>query len=162
MPTPTYTLIDSVTLGSSASSVTFSGISAAGKGDLVLTMEFKGSGGNAYGAFTFNGDTGSNYTSVFAYGDGSSAASSTASNTKFAYFAATTTDAYLERYEILDYSATDKHKTILGRGDRANYRTHMVAGRWANTSAITSIEIFALSNSYAAGSTFHLYQLVSE
>ena len=36
MATPTYTLIDSTTLTSSASSVTFSSISATGKGDLVL------------------------------------------------------------------------------------------------------------------------------
>ena len=162
MATPTYTLIDSVTLGTSASSVTFSSISATGKGDLVLTMEFKGSGGNAYGALRFNGDTGSNYSTTFALGDGSAPGQGGGTSDKIAVFAATTTSSYLEQYQIMDYSATDKHKSLLRRGNRADYRVDMLAGRWANTAAITSIEIFALTNSYAAGSTFHLYQLVSE
>ena len=37
MATPTYTLIDSVTLGSSASSVTFSSIPAGGDAVLVIS-----------------------------------------------------------------------------------------------------------------------------
>jgi len=38
MATPTYDLLDSTVLTSSASTVTFSGISATGKGDLVLVI----------------------------------------------------------------------------------------------------------------------------
>ena len=162
MPTTTHTLIEAVTLATNASSVTFSSIPTTGKGDLVLTMEFKGSGGNAYGALRFNGDTGSNYSITFALGDGSAPGQGSGTSDKIAVFAATTTSAYLEQYQIMDFSATDKHKSLLRRGNRADYRVDMLAGRWANTDAITSIEIFALTNSYAAGSTFSLYQIVSE
>lgn len=161
MATPAYIPIYTTTLASSASSVLMAGIPQDYR-DLVLVMEFKGSGGNAYGALRFNGDTGSNYSITFAYGDGSSTGQGASTSDKIAVFAATTTSPYIEQYNIMDYSATDKHKTLLRRGNRADYRTDMLAGRWANTAAITSIEIFALTNSYAAGSTFSLFGILGE
>ena len=61
-------------------------------------------------------------------------------------------------YDLLDYSATDKHKTILVRfGSNSDSIALAAAGRWASTSAITSIRIYRETGSFAIGSTFELY-----
>lgn len=155
MPTPTYDLLDSTTLSSSASSVTFSSIDQSYR-DLIVVV----SGTNATGAqtlrFQANGDTGSNYNSVRMDGNGSSASSlalSAQDNVQLAVFGTTQAVAITH---IMDYSATDKHKTLLARGDRADDRTRATAGRWASTSAITSITLYG-SNSYNFDATFSLY-----
>jgi len=81
----TYTPIATTTLGSAASSVTFSSISGAYT-DLVLV----GAGtlaSNLYLNVKFNNDTGSNYSRTELYGDGSSAASYRESNQSTQNFA---------------------------------------------------------------------------
>ena len=58
----------------------------------------------------------------------------------------------------MDYSATDKHKTMLSRGGSSSFGVGMNAGRWANTSAVTSVLVIGQSGlDFAAGSTFYLY-----
>ena len=171
MATPTYTLIDSVTLGSSASSVTFSGISATGKGDLVLVTNAKNTQAeNSYIVLNFNGDTGeSNYPLVNMRGNGSSTNSRTTETGPYLYvnldtrFSNSATRRGLSQISIFDFSATDKHKSILIRSDVAEIGTEAIAARWASTSAITTILISMWNaGSFAIGSTFHLYQIVSE
>ena len=158
----TYTLIDSVTLGSSASSVTFSGISATGKGDLVLVVEAVGSGGGINLNVNFNSDTGSNYPWVAMSGDAYGGAySSSGTNTWVSGDSTDSTNKILSTFQIMDHSATDKHKSVLVRSSKYD-QTKAWAARWANTSAITSVAISTNFNSFAAGGTFHLYQLVSE
>ena len=150
MATPTYTLLDSVTLGSSASSVTFSSISQD-YGDLVLVV----SPSNAMqGELRFNSDSGSNYNFVYMRGTGSSAQSNSGTVT----YELIDTGAYdLCRVQIMDYSATDKHKSMLNRSDRSSARTVARACRWANTSAITTVSITGATGNFDAGSTFYLY-----
>jgi hypothetical protein len=164
MPTPTYTLIDSVTLTSSASSVTFSSISAAGKGDLVIITKYLGNGGESGTRYRFNSDSGANYSYVLAQGDGSTVSwgSSSSFTGVIGFATATATVAALQKLQISDYAATDKHKSVLVRSDRANQLTAMAAARWANTSAITNITIDSLGSNFAIGSTFQIYQIVSE
>ena len=157
MATPTYTLLDSVTLGSSAASVTFSSISQDYR-DLVLVIEAKSTYGSCLFDLRFNGDSGDNYYYVQAFGTGSTTESYSGNIDRIICSSAsgTTTSAGFNVTSIMDYSATDKHKTTLSRGNNAASRTEMMAGRWANTSAITSMNISAV-NEYAAGSTFYLY-----
>lgn len=166
MSTPTYTLIDSVILGSSASSVTFSGISGTGKGDLVLVVNAFPNGGTIAGYLEVNGDTGSNYSIVNMRGNGSSANSLTTTQANFRINVydtyAPTGQSFNSITSLQDFAATDKHKSILSRSNNAATGTEAIAGRWANTSAITSVKFFTINNSYAIGSTFHLYQIVSE
>ena len=158
MATPTYTLIDSTTLTSSASSVTFSSITQDYR-DLILVIDAKHATTNENNTLQFNGDSGSNYSNVYMYGTGSSTGSSAQT---LAYiridFATemTTTNPNLDIVQIMDYSATDKHKSTLSRANNSSNATEATAGRWANTSAITSIVIAPRSGSYASG-TFHLY-----
>jgi hypothetical protein len=167
MPTPTYTLIDSVTLTSSASSVTFSSISATGKGDLVLAVEQTGAGVNAWINVRFNGDSGTNYYGVSMAGSGSSTQSATLTQSYLAVGGGVEysdgTNPQQAILQISDFSATDKHKTMLSRSNVAvgsGVGTAAYAGRWANTAAITSVAF--VNRTFAAGSTFFLYQLVSE
>lgn len=150
----TYDLLDSVTLSSSAASVTFSSIDQSYR-DLVLVVEHLGSGGNASLNVTVNGDTGSNYSSVWMTGTGS-ASSGSATLAYLVGITATETVAPLNILQIMDYSATDKHKAVLTRSNTPTF-VQARAQRWANTSAITSLLIQPSSNQYAAGSTFYLY-----
>ena len=151
MPAPTYTLIDSVTLTSSASSVTFSSISQS-FGDLVLSINATSAAADQL-YIQFNDDTGANYSAVNVYNTTSnSLAGRTNANITYGVnFPSLTTS------HIMDYSATDKHKTILSRpGSATTSVVGMNANRWASTSGITKIVITGFA-SMTAGSTFFLY-----
>ncbi len=87
MATPTYHLIDSTVLSSSASSVTFSSISQDYR-DLILVATGTTSTAT-YRAVQLNGDTGSNYSYVNAAGDGSATNS----------YAGTTTRIFWDFYQ---------------------------------------------------------------
>ena len=161
--TPTYDLIASNVLSSSASSVTFSSIPATYR-DLVLVCDLGGAG-NVLPYIQFNSDTGENYNLVRAGGNGSSALSSqSAGATQIPlYFQgyATSTSRSIILTSVLDYSATDKHKPVLARSNGASNGTDMIAGRWANTAAINAIFIGNFGVDFASGSSFHLYGIAS-
>jgi hypothetical protein len=161
MPTPTYKPLATVTLAGSTSSVTFSSIPATFR-DLVLVFN----GGAVSGAHNltvaFNSDTTSgNYSGVSMTGTGSSALSTSSGLARLL-----NDYGYLEANQavivsqFMDYSATDKHKTFLSRSNNAANGVSAVAGRWANTAAITSIAITTGAN-FSSGSTLSLYGIAS-
>lgn len=165
MATPTYTPIASITLGSSASSVTFSSIPQDYR-DLVLKVtctNATGGGGNILPVAVLNSDTGSNYSRVRMTGDGSSTASGSSTGDNFLNLFsgvdANETDEGLYLANFMDYSATDKHKTVIARANQVTDRVGAIASRWADTSAITQIEMTTASagDDFASGSTFALY-----
>jgi hypothetical protein len=163
MPTPTYTLIDSVTLATATASVTFSGISATGKGDLVLVVNATTSTITSLRQ-RFNADSSSTYSSVIMGGT-----SSTGSVTRDFplidwgfYSFPRATAGYIGIQTIADFASTDKHKSTLLRSNNASDGTEAIASRWPSTAAINAIEIYAASGTISVGSTFHLYQIVSE
>ena len=155
MATGTYTPIASITLGSSASSVTFSSIPQDYR-DLVLISNSTVS--VSYLLMQLNGDTGNNYHNVVMWGTGSSNDSS-GNNYSALYLGwrGEGTNIFMSKAQIMDYSATDKHKAALIRDDYPHSYTDALAGRWANTQAVTSIRLFELSGTILAGSTFALY-----
>lgn len=158
MPTPTYTPLANITLGSSAASVTFSSISQLYR-DLVLVYNGNLSA-DAYFWLRFNGDTGSNYNLVTAVGDGSSTSSSADTNNGWlavGLYVGSPSSKSIMRMNFMDYSATDKHKSSLIRYETITGGTSMMAGRWASTSAITSILIQAQTTTFVAGTTMALY-----
>jgi peptide methionine sulfoxide reductase MsrA len=160
MPTPTYTPLATVTLASSASSVTFSSIPATYR-DLILVFVGTPST-DTYARVRFNGDTGSNYNYVFMYGDGSTAVSSAFASQTFGYTG--NTDAAIGNtiVQIMDYPATDKHKTYLSRNmSSSGGLTMATAGRWANTSVINSIQVSTNAGTFNSGFTFSLYGVIS-
>ena len=161
MPTKTYKALANVTLSSATANVTFSSIPATYR-DLVLIISSNNSSASARDIrIQFNIDTGSNYSRVVMLGDGSSATSgSSASLTSTFNFGAnkSTEPPAVVIINIMDYSATDKHKTILNRGNVAGELVLADAHRWADTSAITSMKLFVnLNPNFTSGSTFSLY-----
>jgi hypothetical protein len=163
--TDTYRPLATVTLGSSASSVTFSSIPATYR-DLILVINGEVTT-NANVQMRLNADTGSNYSGVVMRYDGSAVNSGSGTyNTFYLSWSLTASgNRFLGITNIMDYSATDKHKTVLHRDTRTNPDPSLIpeaqAGRWANTSAITSMLLFLSSGNYAAGSTFSLYGIAS-
>jgi hypothetical protein len=151
MPTPTYDLIASTVLSSSASSVTFSSISQDYR-DLVLVCKT-----DNVTVVRVNSDTSSIYYNVRAAGNGSSTASSTFDEISW-FSASNYGTSGLSMWQFMDYSVTDKHKTVLSRVNDSTANVSMAAHRWASTSAITALEVTTLGNgNYSAGSTFYLY-----
>lgn len=158
MPTNTYTPIASITLGSNTTSVSFASIPNTYR-DLVLVFNGATTASVVGLILQFNGDTGSNYPIVVAQYDGS-ATSGTASTTSMELGVLTTGRGNVIA-QIMDYSAADKHKTVLSRGDQAGDRTRMTAGRWSNTNAINAITVATNINQMASGSTISLYGVLS-
>jgi len=160
MPTPTYTALATVTLGGTASSVTFSSIPATYR-DLVLVIS--GTASNTINVvIRLNGDTGSNYSYVVAEGNGASAASLSGTDAlpEVGRMSTTLSNTIVQ---VMDYSATDKHTTLLGRGNSSADLTRMSATRWANTAAVTSLTAFAspTPRTFSSGTTLSLYGIVS-
>lgn len=153
--TPTHVLLNQIELSSTASSVTFSNI-PQGYGDLVLAVDARAAQADV--RLRINGDTGASYNWLYAEGNGSSGSSNSSANqASFGYFYVSTATNFVSVLNFMDYSATDKNKSLLIRNNQASARVSMIVGRWANTSAITSIELFTTpTGGYSAG-TFSLY-----
>lgn len=167
MPTNTYTALATVTLGGSDASIVFGSIPATYR-DLVLVIgSAKSASGNPAVVARFNSDSGTNYPYVRMTGNGSSAASASITTDTFlnlaAAFGINTTENATIILQVMDYSATDKHRPVLVRSNLAGAGVEAIAGRWANAAnAITQIELFNTSSiSFATGTTFSLYGIAS-
>jgi len=162
MPTPTYKALATVTLGSSASSVTFSSIPGTYR-DLVIVTDTLASANGLILGFRFNGDTGSNYSRVWMLGDGVNPGSGTTTNNFAPLANVWSSDRSITTTQIIDYSATDKHKPLLVRWDTMRSGSFVLrqANRWANTAAITSVTVLQDSGTISAGSRIDLYGIVS-
>lgn len=152
----TYTPIATTTLGSAASSYTFSSIPSTYT-DLVLIVNASSGAGISINC-QLNGDTGSNYSYTGLYGNGSSAGSSRASNQTGAYLGYIgSTQIYNVINHFMNYSNTTTYKTILNRKNQADQYVEADVALWRNTAAINSIKIYPGSGNFDAGSTFTLY-----
>jgi len=159
MPTPTYIPLQTITLGSAASSVTFASIPATYR-DLVLVINgaMPTSGGEVYARL--NSDSGSNYSAVRMTGNGSSSSSAALTSNRLGFFYTTGSELANVIVSLMDYSATDKHKTTLSRGSQAAGRGVAAWGsRWANADAVTTIAIYHEGGDYPSGVTFSLYAI---
>jgi hypothetical protein len=157
MPTPTYTPLATVTLGSAAASVTFSSIPATYR-DLILVVEGLVTADSSI-KIAFNGDTtDSNYPCVFMRGTGSATDSGTVNRLISQFYSASRNNLICQ---IMDYPATDKHKTLLIRDQNPNVQTLARAMRWSNTSAVTSLVVSATSSTFVSSTTFNLYGIAS-
>jgi hypothetical protein len=160
MPTPTYTPLATVTLGSSTSSLLFSSIPSSYR-DLVLVI-----GGNTSATaevqLRFNSDSGSNYFAVRGLGfTGGVYTDSNTSVTSTAAIASIGTSNNTVIQHIMDYSATDKHKNVLARSMIGTSDVVMGTARWASTSAITTINVLISTGTYSIGTVFSLYGIAA-
>ena len=170
MPTPTYVPLATVTLGTATSTVSFSAIPSTYR-DLIISVQGKAATASSYFRMRFNGDTSNSVSHVNMMGQEGNTANSnsnTGSNAVDVDFFGNllTTADNIHQIQIMDYSATDKHKTTLIRqkfhgATATDIRVAALAARWADTSAITSISIFLNSGNIAAGSTFSLYGVIA-
>ena len=162
----TYEPIATTTLGSSASSVTFSSISGAYT-DLILVITAKSTIGNTDNYIRFNGDTANNYSTTWLTGNGSAATSGRESNQAGilldygAYLK--TTGFTLCIVQIMNYSNSTTYKTVLTRSNDANTGVDALVGLWRKTpEAITSLTLDPVgTQGLEAGSTFTLYGIAA-
>jgi hypothetical protein len=153
MATPTYTLIDSVTLSTAVTNLTFSSLPQT-YGDLVIVTSGTFSGASGI-ELQLNDDT-SNYSMVSMGGNGSSTFSATDSSFRLAYY--TISGQTTTIGNLMDYSATDKHTTMISRASPSGDVVSATASRWANTEAVTKIKIInAAGETFSVGHTFHIY-----
>jgi hypothetical protein len=164
MGTPTYTPLANITLGSSASSVTFGSIPSSYR-DLVVVVSANATANSTQLFARYNSDSSSSYPAQRMSGNGASTSAIFSTSPTYVPFTTipriNTTGRYMGRLQVMDYSATDKHKTSLVRSDESEDGTEAWVSRWPSTSAINSILLYAPSNSFTAGSTFALYGIVA-
>jgi hypothetical protein len=164
MPTNTYTPLATVTLTGSDSEIVFASI-PTGYRDLILIVgNMTSTAANTFYLQT-NGDTASNYSWVAAWGTGSGTGSASGTGTGIligGYTGLSTSTGQTTLVQLMDYSSSDKHKTVLARHNNSASEVLMSSGRWANTGAITSISLKVLpSGSFQTGSTFSLYGVIA-
>jgi hypothetical protein len=146
--TSSYESIATVTVGSGGqSTISFTSIPSTFK-HLQIRASF--ATGETYGQMvgTFNSDTGSNYSRHFLYGTGAAAGSagySSVANWNAGYGATITTYPVASVIDILDYTNTNKYKTVRTltgqdvNGSGGNI--YMYSNAWLNTAAITRIDL---------------------
>lgn len=158
-----YIALANITLGSDQQTVTFSNIPTSVGGvnlrDLVLVFNGALTGNDVF-IMRYNGDTGANYAYIEARGQsGNTVVSESVSGRTFNYLGFLSAGRNTSITQIMDYSATDKHKSALSRYGNSNAdQVGMVALRWGNTAAITSISIRPeQSTLISSGATLALY-----
>ena len=155
----TYTPIATTTLGSAASSVTFSSISGTYT-DIILVFNGTLTTSATSWGLQFNSDTGTNYSNTTLYGDGSSAGSNRATSQTSTIGSYSGTDNSTNIHQIMNYSNATTYKSVLSRNNGGGFVSARVA-LWRSTSAITSVTAITASNQFASGSTFTLYGVKS-
>jgi len=163
----TYEKIATNTLSSTQATVTFSSISGSYT-DLILVINPIASGvADSYPYIRFNSDSGSNYSRLFIRGTGTTASSDKVANETLAYLiggnVVQTDSTFNGILHINNYSNTTTYKTYLSRTNVAtgtNASVELLVGMWRNTSAINSIAISLIANSFVSGSTFTLYGIL--
>ena len=168
-PAGAYESIAAVTVPSGgAASITFSGIPQT-YSHLQIRAMYRSSvvGSEDSVIMRFNGDTASNYSHHFLFGNGSTANAAATSSTSYIYPWAVPGSTFLSNsfgiqvIDILDYASVTKNKTtrtLAGYDDNSTGgRIALTSGAWYNTSAVTSVSITAGSANIAQHSSFALY-----
>ena len=166
--TVTYEAIESKTLVSTATDVTFTVIPSTYT-DLILvnSIQMNGSQANVFIQLG-NGsiDTGSNYSDTYMSGSGTTATSGRDSSSTRIFF---TNNSYpqtstrnMSIMHFQNYANTTTNKTVLIRSSNIAIGTDVVVGLWRSTAAINQIKIYPSNNSFEVGSTFSLYGIKAE
>jgi hypothetical protein len=158
--------IQTYTLSSSASSVTFSNI-PQNYTDLVLKVSARTTTGSfPDGRLQFNNDTGSNYNWRNAYGTGSGAGSNNGGTTTSIAFGTlvgssetantfTSSEIYIPNYAGSTQKSVSSDSVTETNASTAYMA--ILAGLWTSTSAITSINISTSATAFAQYTTATLY-----
>jgi hypothetical protein len=150
MPVTYHPIANHATTGT-VSSYTFSSIPSTYT-DIILIINDMG-GDTSY-KINVNGDTGSNYSSTFMYGE-TSAVSGRGSSATAAPTVGRRPGNTIIQFQ--NYSNTTTNKTFISRGNASNHIVIATASLWRSTAAINSITVTPESGSFASGVTFALY-----
>jgi hypothetical protein len=156
--TPTYIPLATITLGSASNSITFGSVPTTYR-DLIVIID-GATASSCLPVMQLNGNLSSIY-SLVGMGDDAGAGFSQAQI--LSYFnpipGYAVTGKFSAIWQIMDYPATDKHKSILVRvNQHAGGHVHAGAGRWASTSAINSVRLTTSNGAnYSIGTTMSLY-----
>ena len=161
-----YESIATTIVGSGgAADITFSSIASTYK-HLQIRVMTRSTAAISLGGFRleFNGDTtSSNYKGHYLYGDASSVGAGTSSYIGVGLItgASATANVFgISIIDIIDYANTNKNKTVkslAGSDLNGSGEIDFFSGLWINTSAITSIRLFAAAPNFAQNSSFALY-----
>lgn len=155
--------LQNITLGSAAASVTFGSIPGTYRDLRLVVTAQQNTTSDRQATIKPNNDA-ANASLVYMDGSGSGTASGTASNISIYYIAPgpAANSIVQSTTDIMDYSATDKHKTFLTRAGSSYNPVSAYVSRWASTAAITSLVIYPnIGGNFSAGSTFALYGVVA-
>jgi len=152
-----YIALATTTLGSAASSVTFSSIPATYK-DLIVVADILTADNDRDLYLRANSDSGNSYPYVLIQGQSSGAQSGAATRTGLLVGYKNTGNSKANFVAtVMDYSATDKHKTSLSRYNEGGFYVFAAASRWPSNSALTSLTVLASLGNIASGTTLSLY-----
>jgi hypothetical protein len=165
-----YDLLETTTLATSASSVTFSGLgSYSDYAHLQLRMVARGPRPSTFDGLqmNFNGDTSTNYITHYLKGNGTIVASGSinssfnglAFNPVFTSADSASGAFGAAVFDILDFSNSSKNTTVRGLfGSTDLDNIQLASGLFIDTSAVSSVLLAPLfGTDYNAGSRFSLY-----
>jgi hypothetical protein len=157
----TYTPIATITINdSTTTTLNFTSIPQTYT-DLVLVCNYGLSGGDLY--FRLNNDSGSTYSDIELYGNGTTAGASNLINRSGYYLndqgITRPGPATVSTINFQNYSNTTTNKSVLWRSNDSGVSVEAHAGLWRNAAAITSINfiIINVSGVITPGSQFTLY-----
>ena len=154
MSTNPYVPLSTITLDSTASTVTFSSIPSSYR-DLVVVFDGSTASGNYLFQTRFNGSADAIYGEQYISSAGAGSGNSNGSHTSGRF----DTNRGTLTLEVLDYSALDKHKTSLSSMSFPGWSSQPQSNafRWRSTDAINQITLLTNGGLFAAGSTVSLY-----
>lgn len=166
-----YESIATVSLSGAQSTIDFTGISSTYKHLQLRGILLNAVSGDNVAIRLGNGsiDTGSNYASHQLQGDGSSASAAASTSQTAAYLSgvcqASSSYPFAFVYDILDYSNTNKYKTIRGlsgqdgngTGTPTSWRVQLISGLWQSTSAVTNVRVYLPAGNLGNYSQVALY-----
>jgi hypothetical protein len=151
--TPTHIALANVTLSGNDSDVQFSSIPSTYR-DLVIVINGQSNSDNRAFYVRFNG-AGEDINTSMVY------TANATSSTDVGLWVVTDTSKGQHIINVMDYSVTNKHKTVLMRSDRPiSSNVHMYAGRWGGTDAVNQINLSRSGYNWTSGATFALYGIV--
>ena len=162
-----FDLLETTTLTSSASSVTFSGLDAySDYKHLQIRMTGRVDNTTAYNLYhmRLNGDSGSSYSRHALIGTGSvvdpsGASTQTLMGVGVAPGSSVTSNVFNAAViDILDFSSSKNTtvRSLSGSAGGGLDSISLLSSAWYNTTAVTSIEIFRASYNFISGSRFSL------
>ena len=161
--TSTEVAIASQTLGSAASTITFSSIPST---YTDLRVVFTGSGTSGFYAMRFNGNSSSFYSVTFLVGNGSAAESGNNSSNPYFYLGyndALSSNMCMYTHDIFSYAGST-FKTMLtteSYDKNGSGEVNRTVGLWRSTAAVTSITIMNTAGTdFLTGSTATLYGIL--